>query len=176
MPREINLLIKKTVISPQIAKIASVVQKSAIVILAIFILITASLFGYRFYEGQRFEDLSAKIEITKQQIESDKSTESIYLAYVDKANQINTILGMRSYPNETYQKVEDALGPNTFINKFATSGNLINLTVSAGSVTEVETITDALLYGTDLSIKEVTMEGLDKTEEELLIDFTIMLN
>lgn len=174
MPKEINLLIHKTVISPQVAKIASVTQKVSIAVLVLFIIVAAGLFGFRFYEGQRFEDLTTQIESIKSQIENEKATESIYLAYVDKANQINTILGERIYPNRIYKKIEEALGPNVPITKFATSGDIINLTVSAGSVTEVEEITDSLLYDTDLGVTEVIMEGLDKEEEELSIDFTIM--
>lgn len=175
MPKEINLLIHKTVISPKVAKIASYIQKASIISLSIFIISAIAIFAFRYYQGQRFKDLTKSIESTKQQIEAEKSTESIYIAFVNKGTQINKILQGRTYPNKTYQQIQNAIGSDIPIRQFATAKNIINLQVEANSVSQVESITDGLVNKTGLSVSEVVMEGLDKSEGELLIDFTITL-
>ncbi|MBI2029442.1 hypothetical protein HYT02_03440 [Candidatus Gottesmanbacteria bacterium] len=173
---EINLLIRKNVISPRLAKVASYISKTSIVFLVLFIIFAVSIFGFRYFESQKLKDLTQNIESTKRQIESEKSTESIFIAYADKGKQIDSIFKKRYYPNQIYNKVQEAIGLENPIVQFAVEGNIINLQVAASSVSQVEDITYGLLNKTNLGVSEVIMEGLDKSAGELLIDFTITFN
>lgn len=171
--KDINLLIRKNVISPQVAKFASYVTRTSIVSLILFIIFAVSIFGFRFFESQKLKDLTQNIESIKSKIGAEKSTESVYIAYADKGKQIDAILKERSFPNQIYNQVQKAIGDQNPIVQFAVEGNVINLQVAASSVSQVEDITYGLLNGTNLGVSEVIMEGLDKKDKDLLIDFTV---
>lgn len=162
MALDINLVRKTQAISPALLNIASLTQRIAIGALVIFIIATIGVFGLRLFftvETGRIED---KIDTATQQIQSQKSTEGIYLSYTQKLSAIDTITKDRFTPSDTIRKMKNALPPDAIISAVTLNRENFLFGVEFSSLETLQGVISGLQNQKELAIKEFTLQGFDK--------------
>lgn len=173
----INLLRKSQPISPAFLNIATISQRIAIGFLSVFILVTVAVFAIRLFftvETGRIED---RIKAASQQIQSQKSTEGVYLSYSKKLSAIDTITKDRFTPADTIKKIKRVLPSVMTISMLSLDRENFILTVEFPYLETLEGAISGLQDQTEVPIKEFTLQSLDKNPKtgKYLSSFQIVI-
>lgn len=162
MALNINLLRKTQTISPALLNIAKIVQRVAIVLLSVFILVTILVFAIRIFFTVETNQIQNKINTATQQIQAEKSTEGVYLSYLQKLSAIDTAAKDRFQAPDIINKIKKALPPQATISAVSLNKENFLLGVEFASLETLQSVISGLQNQTELPVKEFTLQGFDK--------------
>lgn len=173
MSLDINLIRQTKLFSPKWEKIHKITRNVSYVVMALFILLAVAVFLGRMYIGSRVISLNAAIEAAKKQIEQQKATEGIYLSLARKLGRITEITKDRLNPGVHYEYYAGVFAEYGRILQISVTGGQTILQAEIYNVNQIDNLIRELLENPTVSVKSVTMTGLDKAEPYYVAEFMI---
>lgn len=162
MNLNINLLKKYQAISPQLLKIAKIIRWSAISSLIIFILAVAIIFGFDQFSVKKNEEIKKRIDSAIRTIQMEKTTEGIYLSYLQKLSTIDTVTQNRFVPSDILRKLEKILPSGLFPSNLTLDPTNLNFAMEFPSLNSLEELISSFNHQKELPITQFTLHGLQK--------------
>lgn len=121
-----------------------------------------------------------KVKNLKEQIESSKSSESTYIAYLQKISTLDTLISDRFFPEEIIRKMNDIVPPEAKINTVKITSSLqdINFSVESDSAQIVDEVSANLTNQNNPPLGSIVMQLFlhDIATNKYTADFQISFN
>ena len=167
MSFEINLLREQQ--KPEIArlvKIKKIITSISVVILNLFIMSVVFVFLFNIYLVSQIEKTKQQVATLKEQITKEKSTESLYLAYLEKISSISQVM-LKQLDTATFLgKVKAVTPEKAEVDVIGLNQQSADLTFEVtGDLNTIDLVLHSLQDQETLNFEKITMVGMSKNED-----------
>lgn len=175
MALEINLLTVKNAISEDILKTKNKVSLAAIVSLILFIIVGIGVLVASLVLGKAREAINYRIDTATRQITAEKSTESLYFAYINKLKGLEAITEKKIPANDIYKKLVKNLPSGVTLTSYSIAGDKIDINTTIDRLETADKFLEILRTQKDIPLKEITMGGIARDKESNLYKISFNL-
>lgn len=164
MAFEINLLTRKENIPQSVLKISRILKQISLILLLIFVITSVGLIVVRIYIAVDSQARSEKIKLDKEKIGKLKTTESAYLAFIQKISALDTLLNERFFPSTIIKKINEIVPPQAKIisTRLSPSVQDVDFSIDFDNMETVDSVAKDLENQQNPALEEIMLNSVEK--------------
>lgn len=173
MSYEINLFTQTQAIGENLLKIIKITQKIAVIFLSFFILLVLIFYSTQYIYTSKIKGIQQKIDSARVDIQKEKATEGMYLAFYQKLISVDNLVKSRFMPTTIIKEIKKALPEDAAITAMNLSPESVSLSIEISSLDSLQKVIAGLQNQTTLPISEINLSGIDKVKDKYQLKFVI---